>query len=217
MDQEATKAEGPRKRVRVVRHELTYRIFHWTFFVLGVILTITGLEIGGIFGNLPLIENVGAIHSVLGLALTFVLLAFFYYFIVSGEYHWYRLRRIPLSLKFFIMEAKAWLGIGPHVEEPILYDDVNKRYVEKIIPTEVMVWWGYVGIGTILIITGLILMFPESMGFLFQIFSYAFVRSVHRFMMYVLVTVVIMHAYAAYVFGMLRAITFGDREELVKA
>lgn len=215
------------QRVVVTRHHLGYRLLHWGFVLTGVILLISGLQINGIYGNLPLFPAVRATHILVGEVWACLSFSFLYYLLATGDYNWYGLRRIPMALGFFIKEAKAWLGVGPHVEEPILYDVKKKDYAEKIVPTEVFVWWIYFLIGILFLVTGLAMAFPNYTGFVYTIADglapllggvggYTLIRTVHRFDMYLLVTVAIMHIYAAYLFHMLRSMVFGDRAEPAK-
>jgi len=190
------------------------------------LLTLTGLQIGGLFGLRILADTSSATHVVTGLALIVTLGVFVYYLIIDKDYRWYGLRRIPYSLRFFVAEFKAWFGIGPHVREPIRYDPKKGEYVEKVVPTVIVVWWIYVILGLTLSITGLSMAFPAQFSFVYSLADaigyplagvggYAFIRAIHRLFMFLLVGVVILHAYAAWVFKSLRAITFGDREEPV--
>ncbi len=223
----ATEAAALIGKVVVRRHGIGYRILHWSIVVTVVVLIATGLQIGGILGNVSLLPNGRAVHTLVGLVLTCLCILFLYYFVVTHEYDWYAIRRIPSAFRFFTSEAKAWLGFGPHVKEPILYAPDRGRYVEKIVPTEVFVWWAWVVVGALSIITGLALAFPEYFGFVYDVAGwlaplfgggdYALVRALHRFLLFVVVALALLHAYAAFVFRMLRSITFGDRAEPVEA
>lgn len=212
------------KRARTLRHHVGFRVLHWIIFVEGVLLTLTGMQIGGIFGIHFLAENISAFHITLGLLLIVTLAALVYYLVVSGDYGWYGLRRIPLSLSFLMDEARAWFGLGPHVEEPIRFDPKKQRYVEKLIPSVVVVWWVYVVLGLSISITGMAMTFPEQFSFIYQLADlmgyavtgaggYALVRAIHRILMFALVMVVMMHTYAAVIFRMLHAITSGYNDE----
>jgi formate dehydrogenase subunit gamma len=184
------------------------------------------MQLGGIFGVRILAETVWAVHVTIGLALVVTLAVFVYYLIVTKDYKWYGLRRIPYSLKYLIAETKAWFGVGPHVFEPIRFNLRNPGYDEKVIPTVVVVWWVYVILGLMLSVTGLAMVFPEQLAFIYQLANtighpitgvggYAFIRAIHRLAMFLLVGVVVMHMYSAWVFKLLRSIVFGDREEPV--
>lgn len=213
-------------RVKVTRHTALFRALHWLIFIEGVILGLTGLQLGGIWDVRVLPGGTSrAVHVVAGLAWIFTCLFFIYFFIASGDYKWYGLKRIPYSLRYLVAEAKAWLGVGLHVEEPIKYDAKKGEYVEKIVPTEVVVWWIYVVLGLIIGFTGLAMAFPEQFAIVYQIAGafatvfgggpYAMTRAIHLLAMFLVLTVAILHAYAAWVFRMLRSITFGDRDEPV--
>ncbi len=214
------------KRMKVLRHHLGFRLLHWIIFAEGVVLTLTGMQLGGIFGLRILPEAAWAVHVVTGLALVVTLAVFVYYLIITKDYKWYSLRRIPYSLRYLMAETKAWFGIGPHVFEPIRFNPRNPGYVEKVIPTVVIVWWVYVALGLGISITGLAMAFPEQFAFVYWLADvvgynlagvggYAFVRAIHRLCMFLLVGVVIMHAYSAWVFRLVRSIIFGEREEPV--
>jgi len=213
------------ERVKVIRHHLGFRILHWAIFIEGALLTLTGI-MGGLFGLKVITETYTATHIVIGLALTVTLGVFVYYIIVDKDYRWYGLRRIPYSLRFFVAEFKAWFGIGPHVKEPILYDLKKREYKEKVIPTVITVWWIKVILGILLPITGLAMAFPSQFSFVYQLANiigypiagvggYAFIRAIHRLLMFLLVGIIILHIYAAWDFKMLRSITLGDRDEPV--
>lgn len=157
------------ERIVVKRHHLGYRVLHWCIAISILFLSLTGLQIGGIYGNLPLISNARAYHIIVGIAWGCTFFAFFY-LVATGDYKWLSLRRIPYAIRFFVKEAKAWLGIGHHVEEPILYDAEKKKYVEKVIPTGIIVWWTYLILTIFTGITGLAMAFSDSIfSWLFQL------------------------------------------------
>jgi len=214
------------KRAKVTRHSGLYRLLHWSIFIEGVILGLTGMQLGGIWGVRVLSGGTSwATHVLLGLAWFFTAVFFVYYFIASGEYKWYGLRRIPYSLRYLVTETKAWLGVGPYVEEPIRHDTKKGEYVEKIVPTEVVVLWIYVVLGLVIGFTGLAMAFPEQFAFVFGISgvlagifgggSYSVTRAIHLLAMFLILSVAILHAYSAWVFRMLRSVAFGDRDEPV--
>ena len=122
------------------------------------------------------------------------------------------------------MELKDWFRLGPPVEEPIRYNPKTGKYIEKVIPTVIMVWWIYVLIGLGIFLTGLTMAFPTTFGFVFTLLGwvgkplvgmggYVLTRALHRLLMYLLVLVFLLHVYAAFVFKMVHSITLGDREE----
>jgi len=213
------------KRVRVKRHTLVFRALHWLIVAEGVTLGLTGLQLGGIWGVRVLPGGTArAVHVIVGLAWFFTALLFTQYFLAE-DYKWYSISRIPYSITYMIAEAKAWFGIGPHLEEPIRYDPKKRKYIEKIVPTEAMVWWIFLILGLIIAFTGLALAFPKSFTLVYEIAGglaavlgggpYSMVRAIHRVAAAAILGVVILHAYAAVVFKMLRAITLGYRDEPV--
>jgi formate dehydrogenase subunit gamma len=214
------------KRLKVMRHHATFRFLHWLIFAEGTLLTLTGLQMGGIL-ELGLFSDASSwIHLLSGLAFIATAASLVYYLLVTGEYGWYGLRRIPYSFRYLIAETKAWFGLGPHVNEPIRVDRLTERYVEKVIPTVVMVWWVYVILGLALSLTGLAMAFPNQFWFVYLLADpvglvftgvngYSFMVAAHRLTALLLLSVVAMHAYASFVFRLLRSITFGDRNEIV--
>src|SRR3990170_4909662 len=212
--------------VRMIRHHFGFRILHWLIFAEGVLLTLTGLQMGGILGIRVFSESSSWIHLLSGLGFVATAAFLVYYLLVTKEDGWYGVRRIPYSFKYLFAETKAWFGLAPAIEEPIRIDPVSGRYAERVIPTVVIVWWVYVILGLALSITGLAMAFPNQLGLVNQITDpignavtgvggYPFTVAVHRLAALLLVSVVAMHAYASFVFRLLRSITLGDRNEKV--
>ncbi len=211
--------------VEVVRHSLFYRVCHWSIVITGVILALTGMQMGGLYGIRVLNGQVLATHITVSFifgALWFLML----YYIIAREWKWFSLARIPYSLKFLGSEIKAWFG-GPHVEDPRGYDPEKKEYVEKIIPTEVMVWWIYFLLALFMGITGLsmyykdffapVINFADSIAPAFGAESgLALLRALHRLGMYLFAMVVMMHVYAVFIFGVVTSMITGKRKEKVK-
>lgn len=214
--------------VEVKRHSLFYRIVHWSIVFVTFMLVFTGIQLGGLYNIKIVGDLLRSLHGGLGLIFICLWYLFFYYIIVK-EWKWFSLARIPYSLKFLIAEAKAWFGIGEHVEDPRGYDPDKKEYVEKIIPTEVGVWWIYLALAVVMGATGLAMMFPNAFGWVYGIakaFSfifgtdsgYAIVRAVHRLGMYAFLFIIILHVYAVFIFGVVTSMITGKRnEKVVKA
>ena len=212
------------KRIRVQRHGLGMRILHWLIVVEGIILGLTGMQLGGIWGVRILPEGgVWALHVLIGLAWIATAFVFLAYMVITGDYKWYSIGRVPYGLKYLVFEAKHWISGGHTIAEPIKFDNENETYVEKLIPTEIIVWWIFVVIGVIIMITGLSLAFQEQLSFLLGLFGilspilgggpYSIARSIHLLMMFVVLGIFIIHVYAVLIFRMIRSIIFGDREE----
>ena len=213
--------------IEVQRHSLFIRIVHWGIAITGIILALTGMELGGLYGVRVLEEYVLAVH----MAVAFVfggLWGLFTYYMLVDEWKWISLSRIPYAIKFLIAEAKAWLGIGPHVEDPRGYDPEKKEYVEKIIPTQVLVWWIYLILAILMGITGLAMYYPDFFKFVIDfadkigdiispggVDGYALIRALHRLGMYLFGMVMFMHMYAVVIFGVLPSMITGKRREKV--
>ncbi len=213
-------------RLRVKRHDLLFRITHWLIVVEGVLLGLTGLSLSSSLG-IEILEYGLArdIHLVSGFAFIATAIFFLYYFVASGEYRWYGLRRIPMAMDFLFAEVKAWF-LGRHLPEPIRYDPLRGDYDEKVVPTEVLAWWGWFALGVGIALTGLALVFPGQFvlvnRFLGALFTDDFggrlavaTRMAHFLIASLILVVLIVHAYAGWAFRMLRSIVFGDRDEPV--
>lgn len=214
------------KRVNVLRHDLSFRLLHWLIFAEGVVLTLSGLQLGGIFGLVIFPSNNLSYHEMVGLAFVGTALLYVYYLAVTGDYKWALPTRIPYANRFIFAETKAWFGRGPKPENPIIYDTKKKRYVEKIIPSAIAFVWTAVILAIILSLTGLALAFPVQFSFVYLIADPigraltgvsgpSFLLALHRLTTLLLVAVVAMHTYATFVFGLVRSIVFGRRDEIV--
>ncbi|AEA46180.1 cytochrome b/b6 domain-containing protein [Archaeoglobus veneficus] len=212
--------------VEVYRHSLFYRMCHWAIVITGFILAFTGMQMAGLYG----VRILGGGQSLaVHITVSFVFGALWFlmlYYIIAEEWKWFGFGRIPYSIKFLIAEAKAWLGIGPHIEDPRGYNPDKNEYVEKIIPTEVMVWWIYFVLAMLMGITGLAMYYREffqpvidfaaSIAPLFGAYDgYALLRAIHRFGMYLFAMVMFMHVYAVLIFGVLPSMISGRRKEKV--
>ncbi len=212
------------KRVTIKRHLLGTRVLHWAIVIEGIILGLTGMQLGGIWGVRVFPGGgVWAIHVVTGLAWIFTALFLVYYLVATGEYKWYDCRRLPYACRYLYQEIKAWFGLGEHVHEPIKYDKEKGEYVEKLVPTEIIVWWLFVVLGVIIMFSGLGMAFPEQFLPLLQLFdslkyvfgggAYSIARSMHLITMFIILGIFILHLYAVFLYKMVRGIIFGDREE----
>ncbi len=215
----------PMETIEVERHSLFYRLCHWSIVFTTIILILTGIQLGGLY-NIRFFSNLlTSLHSNVGLVFIALWYLFLYYIVVR-EWRWFSLTRIPYSIKFLISEAKAWFGVGEHVEDPRGFDPKKKSYVEKIIPTEVGVWWIYLVLAINQGLTGLAMMFPNAFSWVYSLaksFSflfgtsnaYAIVRAMHRFGMYAFLFVIILHVYAVFIFGVVTSMITGKRNERV--
>ncbi|MFP3946924.1 MAG: cytochrome b/b6 domain-containing protein [Archaeoglobaceae archaeon] len=209
--------------VEVTRHSLSVRACHWGIVVTGIILALTGMQMGGLYGLKVVYEQTMALHMWAGLIFG-ALWIFFTYYILAYEWKWISLGRIPYAINYLLAETKAWFG-GEHVEDPRGYDSKSKKYVEKIVPTQVMVWWIYLVLTILMGVTGLsmfyrfepVLSFSGSIAPIFgSADGYTILRAAHRLGMFLFATVMIMHVYAVIVFGVLKSMVTGNRKEKVK-
>lgn len=210
--------------VVVDRHSLLYRVLHWLIVAEVMLLLLSGVGVSdylqfSLFGRGPS----RSFHIVLGLAWMSTITLFVYYFILSGEYKWFGLSRLGHAVDFFVHEIKCFVS-GSHIRNPISYSVKEERYVEKIMPTEVLAWWGWFLLWLTMVISGLALLFPENFSFFNRIFHFvipAFERSVsatrfvHLAVSSLIVVYIIVHAYAAWSFGMMGSMISGKKDEPV--
>ncbi len=214
------------KRVTIKRHTLGTRLLHWAIVIEGIILGLTGMQLGGIWG-VRIFPDGGTwgIHVVTGLAWIFTALFLLYYLVANGEYRWYGLRRLPYGCSYLYNEIKAWFGFGKHVHEPIKYDHKKGEYIEKLVPTEIIVWWLFVILGILIMLSGLGMAFPKQFLPLLQFFdflnyavgggAYSIARSMHLLTMFIILGIFILHLYAVVLYRMVKGIIVGEREEPV--
>lgn len=209
--------------VKVTRHSLSIRACHWGIVITGIIMGLTGLQIGGLYGFKIVYAQTMALHMWAGLIFG-ALWIFFTYYILAYEWKWISLGRIPYAINYLLAETKAWFGSG-HAEDPRGFDTKSKEYVEKIVPTQVMVWWIYLVLTILMAVTGLSMYyrFEPVMSFSGSIApilgsadGYTILRAAHRLGMFLFAVVLIMHVYAVIIFGVLKSMVTGSRKEKVK-
>jgi len=210
--------------IAVKRHSLLYRILHWLI-VLGVLLLLlSGLAVSE-YIPLVLISRGAArsLHILAGLIWTGTITFFVYYFMMSGEYKWFGVSKIASAIDFSVHEVKSFIS-GKKVKSPVGYNSDKKKYAEKVVPTEVLAWWGWFGLWSIMVLTGLALLFPESFNFINRLcyailpaFSKAAAatRFIHLVASMGIVVYMMIHAYASWIFGMVGSMISGSNEEPV--
>ncbi len=213
-------------RTSVLRHDLLFRVAHWSIFIEGGLLVITGFQLGGILGgSLFPLSNVTA-HVLIGIAFIATAVIYALGILTGGDYHWVGLRRVPYSLRFIIKETKGWFGLAPKPANPIAYDTVNREYSEKLVPSVIVVFWSFAILGVVLALTGLALAFPQQFGFVFTladliggpltgVTGMAFMLTFHRLVTFALIALVMMHVYASFIFGLVSSMITGKRDERV--
>ena len=178
------------------------------------------------FGIAIFPSNTFSYHVAAGILFIAASIMVGYEMITSGSYHWLGMGRILYSGRFIADETRAWFGLWPPIKEPILYDPVNKRYKEKLIPSAIVVWWAFVLLGWILVPTGLLLAFPSQLSFIYNLADpvgialtgvggYAFIVALHRLATVLLLILVFMHIYTTFVYKLVRSMISGYREEPV--
>jgi len=213
-------------RTSVLRHDLLFRVAHWSIFIEGGLLVITGFQLGGILGgSLFPLSNVTA-HVLIGIAFIATAVIYALGILTGGDYHWVGLRRVPYSRRFINKETKGWFGLAPKPANPIAYDTVNREYSEKLVPSVIVVFWSFAILGVVLALTGLALAFPQQFGFVFTladliggpltgVTGMAFMLTFHRLVTFALVALVMMHVYASFIFGLVGSMITGKRNERV--
>ncbi|WP_163329554.1 cytochrome b/b6 domain-containing protein [Desulfurobacterium thermolithotrophum] len=209
------------KKIKVKRHSKLFILLHWLIVFQSLILLISGLALG----PNPAVEFIQtgtarALHIVVAFFFLGTITFFFYYFIISGEYMWFGLRRLWEAIDFFFDEIRHFLLRKPVAHEP-LYDPKKGDYVRKIIPTEVLAWWGWVLLWILLGVTGIAILFPQHFGLVTR-FCHALIpdwvdplsstQRFHGFIAILYVVLALIHAYASWKFGMVKSIVTGEHE-----
>lgn len=211
----------------VKRHSAQYRIYHWAIVIIGLIIGWTGLRLGGLYGvAFPDMQLSLTLHVYLGFVFAGLFVLLFAY-VIAHEWEWFTLTRIPYATKFFILELLSWFKVIPHVEDPRGYDTRKNKYIEKLVPTEVMVLWLYIVLVLIMGITGLPLYYTDILSPITQFagqfavyFNFAdgemVLRAVHRLFMFIFLMTMLIHAYAVIIFDVLGSMITGKRAEKVR-
>jgi methanophenazine hydrogenase, cytochrome b subunit len=216
----------PEKTVRTMRHDLAVRLVHWAIVFEGAFLLLSGLQLNGIL-SLGLAPNLYSYHIIVGFAFIGTSVIFFYVVLAEHDYHWFGLRRIPYSIRFILSEAGYWFRIRPKVDEDrIKFDATKGQYVEKLIPSVIVVWWLYIAMGVILTLTGLADAFPKTFAWEYTLLNpiglaltgvdgLPWILAVHRLMAVLLVCTVTLHLYASILYKLVGSIFIGYRNEPV--
>jgi formate dehydrogenase subunit gamma len=214
------------QKTQVVRHDLLFRIAHWSIFVEGILLVLSGFELGGILGGALLpISNV-TFHVLIGIIFMGTAAIYAVGILSGGDYRWVALQRIPYSFRFILSETMGWFGIRPPPSNPVAYDAEKHEYREKLIPSVIIVFWSFALLGIALALTGLSLAFPGQFGFVYWVTDLiggtltgttgtAFMLAFHRLLTYALILLVMMHIYASFIFGLVTSMITGKRNERV--
>ncbi len=210
--------------IAVKRHSLLYRILHWLIVLEVLLLLLSGLGVSEYIPLALLSRGVArSLHILLGLTWTGTITFFVYYLMMSGEYRWFGVSKIAPAIDFFVHEVRSFIS-GKKVKSPVGYNRDKKKYTEKVVPTEVLAWWGWFTLWTIMVLTGLALIFPDGFGFINRLcyailpaFSTAAAatRFIHLVISVGIVIYMMIHAYASWTFGMVGSMISGSNDEPV--
>jgi F420-nonreducing hydrogenase I cytochrome b subunit len=201
------------------------RVAHWAIVIEGAFLIISGFQMSGIlYVGLP--TDLYSYHIIVGFMFIGTAFIFLYAFLEARDWKWFNPRRIPYSIKYTFYEALGWFRLRPPPADPIKYDVKRHRYVEKLIPSVIIVWWTYAVMGIILALTGLADAFPAQFWFVYTILNpigMAFtgvsglplILAIHRLVAVLLIVTVALHLYASVIYHMIPSIFRGTREEPV--
>ncbi len=212
------------QKTNVVRHDLLFRVAHWSIFVEGALLVVTGFELGGILGGALLPISTVTFHVLLGFAFIGTGGIYALGIVTGGDYRWVSLRRIPYSIRFILMETRGWFGLSPKPLNPVAYDVEKREYTEKLVPSVIVVFWAFALLGVVFALTGLALAFPQQFAFVYAVTDFiggtltgvtgmAFMLTFHRLVTYLLIVLVMMHIYASFVFKLVGSMISGRRDE----
>lgn len=211
------------KTVKTMRHGLAVRLVHWAIVIEGAFLLVTGFQMNGLFYfGLP--EITYSLHIIVGFAFIVTAFVFLYVFLAAHDWKWFSIRRIPYSIRYILSETLYWFRLRPPLEEPIKFDVKKNEYVEKLIPSVIVVWWTYAVMGIILALTGLTDAFPAQFWWVSAVLNpigmaltgtggLPFILAVHRLVAILLVVTVSLHLYASLIYHLVPSIIRGTRDE----
>lgn len=212
------------KKVKVKRHSKLFIFLHWLIVIEILTLLLTGLSVSeGINIGLLSRGTARSIHIVVGFAWLATITFFVYYFVMSGEYKWFSISRIGYGLDFMVEEIRCLLR-RRHIPNPVGYSLKKKDYIEKIVPSEVLAWWGWFVLWVIIGTSGLALLFPQKLGLINRFWHFvmpdysratASTRGIHLLAAIFIVAMAVFHAYFTIIFGMWKSIFVGTNEEPV--
>jgi formate dehydrogenase subunit gamma len=210
--------------VRVLRHSLFWRVLHWLIFFTGIFLVLTGMQRGGMLPFAIFPSNTLSYHVSAGILFIALSILVAYEMLSSGEYSWVAFRRIPYSFRFIANETRVWFNVWPPMKQPIQFDTATQRYKEKMIPSAIVVWWAFITLGWIQVLSGLSLAFQTQFSFIYNVTDaigvattgvggYAFMVAIHRLATTLLLILVALHIYTTFIYKLVRSSIFGYKEE----
>ncbi len=214
-----------KRKIKVQRHSKLYIFLHWLIVVEVLVLLITGLNLtlgspGSEVVSFLSRGTARSIHIAVASAWVATVLFFLYYFVISGEYFCFGLTNSLRAIDFFIKEIRMFL-LGRKLECLIKYDVKKDQYLHKITPTEVVAWWLWFTLWVLIGITGIALLFPQDFGLILRICHFlvpgwpdplSSTQVLHGLIAVMFVVVMIIHAYSAWYFGLLKSMITGEHE-----
>jgi formate dehydrogenase subunit gamma len=212
------------RTIPVKRHSSLYRVLHWLMVTEIIVLLLSGLNVSEYIPFAFISRGVSRnLHIVAGLAWISTTTFFLYYFIMSGESRWFGFSKTSHAFDFFVHETKSYIE-GKKVKSPVGYCTKKEQYVEKIIPTAILAWWGWFGLWAVMAFTGLGILFPENFYAINRLChailpafgkAPAAARLIHMVAAMVIVIYIFIHAYATWTFGLMGSMISGTRKEPV--
>ena len=212
-----------RRRMKVRRHPLLFRIVHWSLVAETLLLFLSGFSLVAGFPEIFPRYTARNLHIFIGALWIATVLFLLYYMLTGEEYRWIRLSRIGEAFDFFMSEVRHFIE-GKKMEEVIRFSPKRGDYIEKVVPTEVLSWWSWCLIFFIMGTTGIFLTIPsiglvpaKMVQLILPAYSkpFAALRAFHFFMACLAFVFMLIHAYAAFVFGLVPSMITGYREEVV--
>ena len=198
-----TTAASREDYVVVERHPPFFRFWHWTTFIIGIFIILTGLEIyaGAPYWNiLGSYHDARALHLLLSLFIGFwALPVLLYYLAAIGD-----LRNILLGrgdMKWQMDNVKNFVGRSPTYPEHSTYDVHAHRWYRKYNPGQKILFLGDIIALIVVGLTGLAMYSPTAFAPVITIFDWltlggmAGVRAIHYLLLYYFVVTTIVHAY----------------------
>ena len=193
---------GREEIVRVIRHPIEHRIWHWVFFATIGLLVLTGLDMYltysvfgySIYGGFSQARSWHMIFAMLAAFWAYPI--FLYIYGVTGELK----ELIPFTsdLAFFGHMARNFLGLSTYYPEHSTYDVRGKKYYRKYNPGQKLVYGGILFFLLLQGLTGFSMFWPDKFGFVASILGGVVnVRALHLALMYVVLGLVTMHVYMA--------------------
>jgi len=193
---------GKQEYVRVTRHPIEHRVWHWIFFVTMGMLVLTGIDMYltyslfgySISGGFSLARSWHMVFALLAAFWAYPI--FLYIYSVTGDLK----ELIPYvsDISFFKDMTRNFLGLSTYYPEHSTYDVRADRYYKKYNPGQKLVYWGILFFLLLQGITGFAMFWPDQFGLVSSILGgIVSVRALHLALTYAVLGLVTMHIYMA--------------------